>query len=548
MEKPVENKELQQLKRDGSRSGEALSEKVEKAKNRRLAAIDIGTNSIRCIIVEMTENDDFRVLDDEKATVRLGEGIYASGAISPAAAGRAREALLRMSKIIDGFGVEAVEAVEAVATSAVRRATNGREFLADMEDATGLRMRIIDGREEAQLAALSAWHHFDMANSRYLLVDIGGGSVEVVSAVGSHIEEIASLELGAVFLTENFLSRDPIPEKDLEALRKHVRRELKHSLRKRELPVQFLIGSGGTMTNLGGMVMAMRKEPYDSVHGYEVLRSEVVHLLAMLQRKTCRERRAVPGLNPERADIIVAGVLVVDELMRHFNANLLRINEKGIREGLILKALEERGMLPGRSGGRDWRQSVAEFARSCHFDEDHSRQVNRLAQQILAGLSAHFTFDERAPRMLEAAALLHDVGYFIGYAQHHKHSYHLIRYADLFGFSPREREIIANLARYHRKSLPKKKHEGFSRLSEEDRLLVRRLGGILRLADGLDRRRARLVRAVRCTVEGKTVRLALEGAEDLSVELYGGKAKGDLFAEAFGCRLELAVGPPSPEA
>jgi exopolyphosphatase/guanosine-5'-triphosphate,3'-diphosphate pyrophosphatase len=182
-------------------------------KYKRLAAIDIGTNSIRCIIVEVTENGDFRVLDDERAMVRLGEGLAATGAISPAAIERAREALVRMRKIIDGLGVEVIE---AVATSAVRKASNGPEFLAEMKRETGLRVRIIDGREEAELAALSAWHHFEMANARYLLVDIGGGSVEIVSAVGSHIEEIASLELGAVFLTEKFLAKDPIPDKDFE--------------------------------------------------------------------------------------------------------------------------------------------------------------------------------------------------------------------------------------------------------------------------------------------------------------------------------------------
>jgi exopolyphosphatase/guanosine-5'-triphosphate,3'-diphosphate pyrophosphatase len=505
--------------------------------NHRLAAIDIGTNSIRCIIVEAMENGDFRVLDDEKAAVRLGEGLAASGQISPAAWERAQQALLRMRKIIDGLGVEAVE---AVATSAVRQATNGRDFLAAMLRDAGLAIRLISGEEEAALAALSARHNFPLDNTRTLLVDIGGGSVEIVSMVGENVDEIVSLPLGAVVLTERFLNEDPLREASLKALRSHVRKTLRKQLSQEILPVQALIGSGGTMTNIAGMAMAMRKEQFESVHHYEVLRSEVVHLLAMLERKDQKSRRAVPGLNPERADIIVAGVLVVDELMRQFRGNLLRINEKGLREGLILQALEQRGLRPGRPERRDWRQSVEHFAQSCHFDEEHSRQVNRLAQQIFAGLASRFNFEARSAQLLEAAALLHDVGYFISYAQHHKHSFHLIRHADLFGFSPREREIVANLARYHRKSLPKKKHEGFARLSAEDRLLVQRLGGILRLADGLDRRRARLVDTVRCRVEGKTIRLTLDGAEDLSVELYGGRAKGDLFAAAFGCRLELA--------
>jgi exopolyphosphatase/guanosine-5'-triphosphate,3'-diphosphate pyrophosphatase len=414
-----------------------------------------------------------------------------------------------------------------------------------MERETGLRVRIIDGREEAELAALSAWHHFDMANARYLLVDIGGGSVEVVSAVGSHIEEIASLELGAVFLTENFLPRDPIPDKDFERLRKHIRRELGQSLGNREFPVQYLIGSGGTMTTIGSMVMAMRKERYDSVHGYEVLHSEVMHLLPMLQRMTCKERRAIPGLSPERADIIVAGVAVVAELMRLFGTNVLKVNERGIREGLILRSLHKHGFLDRRLKPRDWRTSVCDFARSCHVDENHGEQVARLALRIFDDLAPLYGLDERARQYLEAASLLHDVGYFISYSKHHKHSYHLIRYASLFDFSPRERELIANLARYHRKGLPKKKHENFANLSPEDQELVKKLGGILRLADGLDRRRGGQVRSLECTLAKGCFTIRLQGAEDLSVEIYGGQAKSDLFEAAFGCALEL-IGEAAP--
>lgn len=513
-------------------------------KNRRLAAIDIGTNSIRCIIVEAPENGDFRVLDDEKAMVRLGQGLSASGAISPAATARAREALLRMRKIIDGLGVEVVE---AVATSAVRKASNGQNFLAAMEKETGVKIRIIDGREEAELAALSARHHFEMTNARYLLVDIGGGSVEIVSAVGSHIEEIVSLELGAVFLTETFLAKDPIPDKDFERLRKHLRRELLQAMEDREFPVQILIGSGGTMTTIGSMVQAMRKERYDSVQGYEVLHSEVEHLLAMLQRMSCKERRAIPGLSPERADIIVAGVAVVAELMRLYGANVLRINERGIREGLILRSLHNQGWLERRCTPRDWRTSVRDFARSCHVDESHGEQVAGLALRIFDALSQPFGLDERGRQLLEAACLLHDVGYFISYSKHHKHSYHLIRYASLFDFSPREKELIANLARYHRKSVPKKRHENFATLSPEDQELVKKLGGILRLADGLDRRRGGQVRDLKCALEKGSFTIRLQGAEDLSVEIYGGQAKGDLFQMAFGCDL-LLTGEPAPGA
>jgi exopolyphosphatase/guanosine-5'-triphosphate,3'-diphosphate pyrophosphatase len=509
-------------------------------KKNRLAAIDIGSNSIRCIVVEVDKAGKYRVLDDEKATVRLGEGLARESAISEAAWQRTLDALSRMKKIVDGYGVMGIE---TAATSAVRRAANGAAFVRAVADTIGLQIAVISGEEEAELAVLSALHNFDMEGMRYAMADIGGGSTEVVAALGGHIEEIYSLDLGAVVLTENFITTDPLRQGEYARLRKHVRKTLKTALGARALPVQCLLGSGGTMTSIAAMVMAMRKEGYGSIHGYEVLRSEVVHLLAMLLRKDLKERKSIPGLPPDRADIIVAGVTVVDELMELFSANVLKINERGIREGLILKGLRKHDLFPREKEQRNWRDAVLEYARSCHHDEEHSLQVARLAQEIFAAVAEPFTLGEKERQMLEAAALLHDVGYFISYSSHHKHSYHLVRHADLFGFTPREREIIAHVARYHRKALPKKKHEGFARLAPQDRLLVRRLGGILRLADGLDRRRNSLVSGLDCSLSRSTFKVRLHGESDVSVELFGARAKGDLFEAAFGRKLVLIPAP-----
>ena len=503
---------------------------------KRLAAIDIGTNSIRCIVIELDKAGKYKILDDEKATVRLGEGITRERAIAPAAWQRAVEALSRMKQVIDGYGVTAVE---AVATSAVRQAANGEAFVKAVATQVGLPITVISGEQEAELAITSALHNFDMEGMRYAVVDIGGGSVEIVSALGSHVEEIRSLDLGAIILTDRFVTSDPPASKDHQRLRRHIRKALKGAFADARLPVQCLIGSGGTMTSVAGMVMAMRKEGYGSVHGYEVLRSEVVHLLAMLLRKDVTERRSIPGLHPDRADIIVAGVTVVDELMEYFSSNILIVNERGIREGLILKALKKQSLLPAAPRPKNWREGVLEFARSCHNDEEHSQHVARLALAIFAALADSFSLGAKDRQILEGAALLHDVGYFISYADHHKHSYHLVRHADLFGFTPRDRELIALIARYHRKALPKKKHEGYARLTLQDQLLVRRLGGILRLADGLDRRRAGVVTAIECTLASSTITLRLHGEEDVTVELFGGKAKGDLLEAAFGKKLVL---------
>ncbi|NVN99670.1 MAG: Ppx/GppA family phosphatase [Geobacteraceae bacterium] len=505
-------------------------------KHPRLAAIDIGTNSIRSIVVEVERSGKFRVLDDEKATVRLGEGLHETGLLSAPATQRAITALLRQKKIIDGYGVDKIE---AVATSAVRKATNGKAFVEAVKAQTGISIDIISGEEEAELAALSSFNNFDMEGNRYLLVDIGGGSLELVTTVGRHVEEIFSLELGAVYLTETFLKAETPTIAAYDRLRRHIRKTLKSIFPDGAPAVSAVIGSGGTVTSIASMVLAGRKKSYASAHGYEVLRSDIVHLLAMLMRKSLKELRAVPGLSPDRADIIVAGVTVIDELLEFCDSNLLRVNERGIREGLILRGLKKHGMLPLESSPRTWRESVISFAESCHFDRNHALQVAKLSMEIFRSVARPYSLGEKERRILEAAAILHDVGYFINYSSHHKHSYHLIRHGDLFGFTPRERELIANVARYHRKSMPKKKHETYMRLTAPDRLIVSRLGGILRLADGLDRSRTGMVSIAESTFSPSRLTLRFSGNGDLSVEIYGATYKSDLFETAFGLKLLL---------
>lgn len=510
-------------------------------KNKRLAAIDIGTNSIRSIVVEADAGGGFRILDDEKVAVRLGEGLHETGRISADAAQRAIDALFRQKKIIDAYQVRAIE---AVATSAVRKAGNGAEFIQAIKNQVGLTVTTITGKVEAELTALSAFNNFDLEGSRHLLVDIGGGSLELVTTVGHHVEETFSLDLGAVYLSDSFLSQDPISEEALNRLRRHIRKQLREAFFQERSVISALIGSGGTITAMAAMITAARKEAYGSVHGCEILRSDVVHLLAMLLRKNLKERRNIPGLNPDRADIIVAGVTVIDELLEFFQVNLLKVNERGIREGLILRGLRKHGMIPAAGGQRTWRGSALEFAASCHFEKNHALQVVKLAKSLFKVLSRPFKLGDSEGRLLEAAAILHDVGYFINYSSHHKHSYHLIAHADLFGFTPRERELIANIARYHRKSVPKKKHDAFMRLAPTDRQLVEKLAGILRLADGLDRSRTGVIDIVDAILSPSRLLLRLQCNGDPTVELYGGTTKSDLFCATF--QLQLLLEPAKP--
>ncbi len=507
-------------------------------KKPRIAAIDIGSNSIRCIIAEASKEGTFKILDDEKTTVRLGERLAITGIISEEASNRAIEAIRRFQKLLAGLNVEAVE---AVATSAVRSAANGKELVALLSKELGHPITIISGEEEAELTSTSALANFDMYGKRYAMIDIGGGSVEIVTAYGNHVEEFYSFDLGAVVMTDRFLTRDPIDENELRKLRGYIRGSLKRAFAGKKISVDTLIGSGGTLTAIGCMAMQMRKDNYVSIHGSEVLHAEVVHLLAMLIHRDLKGRRTIPGLNQDRADIIVAGVVLVDELMRFLDANRILVNERGIREGLLIGAMKRLGIASGNNNQPTWKDAIKDFARSCHVDEQHAAHVADMALSIFDSLALPFGLKTTERKLLEAAAILHDSGYFISYGSHHKHSYHLIRHAELFGFTPRERELIAQIARYHRKSLPKRKHAAFQGLKEKDQIAVARMGGILRLADGLDRRRIGLVQNTFCLFAGTTVTIQLTAAEDISVEIFGANAKKDLFEKAFGSSVVFAT-------
>lgn len=506
------------------------------SKSKRIAAIDIGTNSIRCIVVESAEDGQFRILDDEKGAVRLGEGLTASGAITPMAAERARQALQRMRKLVDGLKVAALE---VVATSAVRNASNGAALVHEWQEILGVPVRVISGEEEAALAAQSALRNFDLGDKRFAVFDIGGGSLELATVQGSHVEAYYSLDLGAVVMTERFLAADPIKEQDYKKFRRYVSVALKECFNNEKVKLQTLIGSGGTVNAIAGMVTAMHRRSYTSngSHGLRLLRSEIVHLLAMLLRTDLADRGQIPGFNPDRADIIVAGVAVVDALMEFFDSNVLLVNERGVREGMIVQGMRRHGLMPEPTSPRSWRESLLAFGRSCQMDEPHAKHVAMLSLVLFDAVAKSFGMGKRERAMLEGAALLHDIGYYISYHSHHKHSCHLIRHADLYGFNPRERELMAQAARYHRKALPKKKHEEYQRLSERDKLVVARLGGILRLADGLDRRRAGMVEEITCQFKGNSLLLSLYGSEDISVEIFGGESKKDLFEQVFGLQV-----------
>jgi exopolyphosphatase / guanosine-5'-triphosphate,3'-diphosphate pyrophosphatase len=496
----------------------------------RLGAIDVGTNSIRLIIAEALREGNYRILDEEKATTRLGKGLAATGKLNPAAVEQSLEALRRMKQIATGYQVREMR---VIATCAVREAEDGSEFCRRVKAETDLDVEIISAREEAHLAFFSVARNFNLEGKNVAVADIGGGSTEIILASGHVIEAICTTPLGAVRMTEMFgegqaLAPEPCEEM-LDAIDRELRRQTRHVL----LEPHMLIGSGGTFTTLGEMVMAGKGQLGLPLRGTEVTRAEVRHLLDRLRKMSPEARRSLPGLSPDRADIIVAGVAIIDRLMRHFNLNRVVIHDRGVRDGLLLTMIDHSVGVPS-DNSHDREMAVERFASRCGVDIQHGRHIARLAGQIFGELQTRFGLEPRDRVLLETAARLQDVGYLINYEQHHKHSYYLILNSRLAGFQPQELELIANVARYHRGAEPKKKHVNFSQLAAKDQLRVKQLSSILRLAGGLDRSNSQQIHDVSVAPGETGLTLWVAAKEFPEVDIWAAKRRSESFEKIFG--------------
>ncbi len=509
----------------------------------RLAAIDIGTNSIRLVVAEVQPDGSYRVLDEDREMTRLGRGLYRDGRLGDTPMQQSLQALGRMKAIADGFGVAELR---AIATAAVREAANGRDFVSEAWRRHRVRLEVVPAEDEARLAFRSVTRHFDLDDQLTAIVDIGGGSTEVILAAGGLVEQVVSLPLGAVRLAERYCKSDPLRRKHWKALRRTIDQTIEDAIGKPPFAAEVMIGSGGTFTNLAEMAQAERDGKVTSARDYQLSRAEITRLLARLTETPLDVRRQIPGLNPQRADIIVAGVAVIARLTRWLGTQRVLVNDRGVRDGVLLSMIDDlSGVAPAsRVQPPDRLELARRFARKCRSNERHCEQVARLAAELFDALRDAYALPPTGADILRAAALLHDIGYLINHERHHKHAYHLIMHGDLRGFSAREIELIANVARYHRRAFPKKSHANFARLDRGERRLVRRLAGILRVADGLDRTHGQVVERVRCRMGDGWVRIHTSAARDPSIELEDAKRKAALFERAFGSDLDLVWSRP----
>jgi exopolyphosphatase/guanosine-5'-triphosphate,3'-diphosphate pyrophosphatase len=495
----------------------------------RLAAIDVGSNSIRLLVAEYDAAAGLHVIDEVKDQPRLAAGLARTDRLDDEAVARALLALRRMRDICRRRGVQRIA---AVATAAVREAVNGADFVRRVQQELEIPLQVIDAETEAALSYRSVAHHFRLAGARAMVADIGGGSLELIGAIDGLVELTLSLPLGAVRLTELHLQGRRDARRAVTQLRGRVRKQLKKSIRQREWTAAFVIGSGGTFTTLARMVIARRGLPIpETIHGVTVATGEVETLIEWLTETPPDQRRVVPGLNPQRADIILAGLAVTAELLSLVDARQLTVSAFGLREGLLLDMVGER-----RATAADPLRLMREFVERCQCDRRHVEHVRQLALQLFEQLAPALGADPSERPLLEAAALLHDVGQLVSYRKHHRHSYQLIMHAERLNLTPRDRLLVALISRYHRRKGPSGKHEEFAALARDDQDVVRRMSGLLRVADGLDRGHTASVERVVATVGPDRVQLAavprVAGA-DLSLECWGAERKSDVLAKAM---------------
>lgn len=513
-----------------------------------LAAIDIGTNSVHLVVARVGEGHTFEVIDRAKEMVRLGSSGGDMKLLEPDAVDRAVAALQRFRRIADSNGAS----VRAVATSAVREAANGTDLLRRARDEAGVAVEVISGFEEARLIHLGVLQALPIFGRRHLVFDIGGGSTEIVVSDGSREDLVRSLKLGSIRLTRRFLTRRRTTDAEVTALRRHVAATLTPVVRDlgaqgRE-GIEVVAGASGTVESVVAMAVAYRPgEELRTLNGVAVTRKEIRRVTKTLVRAgTVEERRSLPGLDPKRADIIVAGALILDEVMEAFRLATLTYSDFALREGVLLDAIE-RSRGSARHHLHDLRRtSVLHLAELCDDDPDHSAHVAHLALELFDGVAATLGLDLEARELLEAAALLCNVGLFVSHAQHHKHSYYVIRNSEhLLGFTDREIELIALVARYHRKSTPKDLHPEFGRLDTADRHLVSRLAGILRVALALDRGHTGTVADLKVVAKPKRVTVLarpLNPGAPLDLELYTANERKGLLEEVLGRPVVVEAG------
>ena len=518
------------------------------ASTKRIAAIDLGTNSFHAVLVDIYPDGSFRTIDKLKEMVILAEKGM-DNHLSDDAMQRGLDALKRIKFLCDS---QQVEDILAFATSAIREAKNGGDFIQRMKEEVGIKARAIPGQMEAELIGLAVRHSIALDEEMVLMVDIGGGSVEFIIGNNQKFLYRKSLKLGVARMAAKFVQTDPIIKDEIKALRKHYKNELKE-IRQiiKEHDIKTMIGSSGTMENIGAMVAKRNSLTANlSLNELSFPTSEFKSLYKDFIILDKKERKKINELDEKRINIINPGMVLVKYLVKKFNIENIKISEAALRDGMILNFIkEERPKLDLVANFPEPRKrSIYELLRKCNWMEAHSTHVASMALQLFDEFKPELKLEERDRELLEYAALMHDIGYYISYRKHHKHALYLIIHSDLRGFTEDEINIMANVARYHRRSFPKKKHFFYKKLEKSLRKKVKKLSGLLRVADGLDRSHYQNVEKLEIENSAENVKFYITTMGDPELEIWGADRKSKLFQKVTGKKLEIyAVNKNEPE-
>jgi exopolyphosphatase/guanosine-5'-triphosphate,3'-diphosphate pyrophosphatase len=509
---------------------------------RVVSFIDIGTNSVRLLVVRLNPNHSYSILSQQKQQVRLGEGEFEEEEILPEAIERLVVVCKKFTELARSFNTE--EFV-AVATSAMREAANQQEVLHLLRHESRLDVRVISGQEEARLIYLGVSSGINLEDRQAFFIDIGGGSTEIAIGDKQNYQFLDSFKLGAIRLSNHYLSdnvTEPVSADGYKKIHQHVRDAIIHSTKKISRQKPYLaIGSSGTIMNLAEIAQKAfhHDENYsENILSYKDLR-KVIDLLCSLPLE---QRRKIPGINPERADIIIPGAAILDVFLKELSFNSIMITSRGLQDGLLVDYLSRMDAFPLLGDLSPRQRSVLQLGRSCGINEVHARTVTSIVIELFDSskdLKLH-NYGDWERELLEYATFLHDIGSFISYTNHHAHSYYMIKNSELLGFDQNEVNFMANIARFHRKRTPRKKDPEILELDTREREALRILTTFIRLGESLDRSHTALVQHVRFSgVDKDTVTLEVVARGDCQLEIWGVDAEKKAFEKIFGKKLVL---------
>lgn len=509
----------------------------------KLAVVDIGTNSIHMVLAEIEPDGSYKILDRFKDMTRLGDGTFQEKQLSPAAMSRGVEVLSHLTTLAKNKGFSKIV---MTATSAVREAKNGGQFIEEVQRRTRVRVRVVTGQEEARLIYLGICHSMELSEIPSLMVDVGGGSVEIIAGTRERMIGAQSLKLGAIRLKDQFLPKAPPPKHKLRDFYKAIEVELRQALDQLKLEkIDRIIASSGMAANLAEIIYLERTgREIPQLNLSSMTLKEIRLIEERLATSHTEQRLGIPGLDPRRVDTLLPATAVIRTIVELTGQKDVTISDKAIREGLIYDFIQknkEKIQIEQEVPNIRLR-NVISLARRCQYPKAHSHHVARLATSLFDQTHALHRLGKQEREWLEYAAILHDIGYVINPRQHHKHAYYLITNSDLAGFTSEEIEIMANVARYHRRAHPGDQHIPFQGLSPADQKTVRALSAILRIADGLDRSHFSIIRDLQVHVE-KVVTIKLKVTGDSELEVWTARNRADLFEKIYKRKVQFVILP-----